>query len=84
MGNATAEAYEKQVAAVGQGNLAAIEVMKSVSGASLKITPDILVSGDGDGGGNVFTAFVAQLLQQNRNGSAPASPNGNGNAPNPS
>ncbi len=83
VGNATAEAYEKQVAAVGQGNLAAIEVMKSVSGASLKITPDILVSGDGDGGGNVFTAFVAQLLQQNRNGSTPASPNGNGNAPNP-
>ena len=84
VGNATAEAYEKQVAAVGQGNLAAIEVMKSVSGASLKITPDILVSGDGDGGGNIFSAFVAQLVQQNRNGSAPAASNGNGNGSNQS
>jgi regulator of protease activity HflC (stomatin/prohibitin superfamily) len=73
VGNATAEAYEKQVAAVGQGNLAAIEVMKSVSGASLKITPDVLVSGDGGGGGNVFSAFIAQLLQQNRNANAATS-----------
>lgn len=79
VGNATAEAYEKQVSAVGQGNLAAIEVMKSVSGASLKITPDVLVSGDNNGGGNVFSAFIAQLLQQNRAANAPA--NGDGSAP---
>ena len=70
VGTATAEAYEKQVAAVGQANLAAIEVMKSVSGASLKITPDVLVSGDGNAGGNVFSAFIAQLLQQNRTANA--------------
>jgi uncharacterized membrane protein YqiK len=78
VGNATAEAYEKQVAAVGQLNLAGIEVTKAIAGAGLKITPDIAVSGDG-GGGSVFSAFIAQLLQANRPGAAPAG--GNGSAP---
>jgi len=69
VGTATAEAYEKQVAAVGQMNLAGIEVTKSIAGAGLKITPDIMVGGggaDGAGGGNVFSAFIAQLLAGNR------------------
>jgi len=76
VGNATAEAYEKQVAAVGQANLAGIEVTKSIAAAGLKITPDITITGGGDGaGGNVFSAFIAQLLQQNRNA------DGNGTGP---
>jgi hypothetical protein len=67
VGQATAEAYDKQVAAVGQMNLAGIEVTKSIAGAGLKITPDILVggAGGGDGSSNVFTAFIAQLLASN-------------------
>ncbi len=67
VGSATAEAYEKQVAAVGQGNLAGIEVAKTIAAAGLKITPDILVAGgNGDGaGGNIFSAFIAQLLASN-------------------
>jgi regulator of protease activity HflC (stomatin/prohibitin superfamily) len=80
VGNATAEAYEKQVAAVGQMNLAGIEVTKAIAGAGLKITPDIAVSGDGGGGGNVFSAFIAQLLQSNRAVTAPA-PATTGSAP---
>jgi regulator of protease activity HflC (stomatin/prohibitin superfamily) len=73
VGSATAEAYEKQVAAVGQGNLAGIEVAKTIAAAGLKITPDILVAGgDGEGaGGNIFSAFIAQLLASNRNTAAP-------------
>jgi regulator of protease activity HflC (stomatin/prohibitin superfamily) len=78
MGTATAEAYQKQVAAVGQLNLSAIEVTKSISEAGLKITPDIMVGGGGDGGGNVFTAFIAQLLGANH-GAVP--PTNGGNAP---
>ncbi len=67
VGAATAEAYEKQVAAVGQLNLAGIEVTKAVAGAGLKITPDIMVGGGGDGtGGSVFSAFIAQLLAGSR------------------
>jgi uncharacterized membrane protein YqiK len=81
IGEATAEAYTKQVAAVGQANLAGIEVTKAVSTAGLKITPDITVGGDGGGGGGVFGAFIAQLLQENRHGGNGASGNGNGAAP---
>lgn len=70
IGSATAEAYEKQVAAVGQQNLAGIEVTKAIAGAGLKITPDITVSGDG-ASGNIFSAFIAQLLAEQRNGAGP-------------
>src|SRR5436309_5447897 len=68
IGTATAEAYNKQVEAVGQLNLAGIEVTKSIAGAGLKITPDIMVGGSDGGGGsaNIFTAFIAQLLSSNR------------------
>ncbi len=66
VGSATAEAYEKQVMAVGQQNLATIEVTKAVAGAGLKITPEIVVSGNDGGGGNLFAAFVAQLLANSR------------------
>ena len=69
VGTATAEAYEKQVAAVGQFNLTGIEVAKAVASAGLKITPDILVSGGGDGSGGIFSAFIAQLLAGKNTGS---------------
>jgi len=78
VGQATAEAYEQQVAAVGQLNLAGIEVTKSIASAGLKITPDIMVAGGGDGGGaNIFSAFIAQLLAGNR--VALSGPNGSQN-----
>jgi len=79
VGAATAEAYEKQVAAVGQGNLAGIEVTKAIAVAGLKITPDIMVGGGADGtGGNVFSAFIAQLLAGNRVAIQPPSGGGPG------
>ncbi|MDO8756859.1 MAG: SPFH domain-containing protein [Elusimicrobiota bacterium] len=67
IGNATAEAYVRQAAAVGQGPLAMIEVMKRVSDGKIKITPDIMVSG-GNGAGNdgasanMLAAFMASLM----------------------
>ena len=67
VGSATAQAYEKQVAAVGQLNLTGIEVAKAIAGAGLKITPDILVAGNGaDGSGSIFSAFIAQLIAGKR------------------
>jgi hypothetical protein len=79
VGKATAEAYEKQVEAVGQMNLAGIEVTKSIAAAGLTITPEILISGDGGGGGtsNVFSAFIAQMLASNQ----PPRRRNNGQAP---
>ena len=64
VGAATADAYEKQVDAVGQANLAGIEVTKAIAGARLRITPDIAVGNDG--GSGIFSAFVAQLVASNR------------------
>ena len=66
IGNATAEAYEKQAAAVGQAPLALIEIMKRVSDGHVKITPDIVVSGgSGDGASNMLAAFMGSLLASN-------------------
>lgn len=65
VGQATAEAYLRQAAAVGQGPLAMIEVMKRVSDGKVKITPDIMVGGghNGDGGNaNMLSAFMASLM----------------------
>lgn len=65
IGQATAEAYAKQAAAVGQAPLALIEIMKKVSDGNVKITPDIMVQGgNGDGGGatNMLSAFMGSLL----------------------
>jgi regulator of protease activity HflC (stomatin/prohibitin superfamily) len=83
-GSATAEAYEKQVEAVGQLNLAGIEVTKAIALAGLKITPDIMVGGGGGEGSNsIFSAFIAQLLAGNRVAIAPPPENGAGNGNRP-
>jgi uncharacterized membrane protein YqiK len=68
VGEATAEAYDKQQEAVGQTNLFGIELIKSISAAGLRITPDIVVGGGGggDGTGNIFAAFLAQMLTSQR------------------
>jgi regulator of protease activity HflC (stomatin/prohibitin superfamily) len=66
IGHATAEAYVRQAAAVGQGPLAMIEVMSRVKDGNIKITPDIMVSGgshNGDGASsNMLAAFMASLM----------------------
>ncbi len=65
IGNATAEAYSRQSAAVGQGPLAMIEVMKRVADGNIKITPDIMVGGGNDGNAgsaNMLSAFMASLM----------------------
>jgi regulator of protease activity HflC (stomatin/prohibitin superfamily) len=66
IGNATAEAYDLQQQAIGQGNLFGIEVAKAIATAGLKITPDIVVGGGNDGGGGIFSAFLAQMLAGGR------------------
>ncbi len=77
IGQATAEAYQKQVAAVGQAPLALIEIMKQVSDGKVKITPDIMVQGgNGDGGGasNMLAAFMGSLLASGGKIAGPGEP----------
>jgi regulator of protease activity HflC (stomatin/prohibitin superfamily) len=63
IGQATAEAYTKQAQALGQQPLSIIEIMKQVSEGKVKITPDIVVSGGGDGASsNVLAAFIASMM----------------------
>lgn len=74
IGNATAEAYDRQQNAIGQSNLFGIEIAKSIAGAGLKITPDIVVGGGGGDSAwsNIFAALLAQMLADGR------TPGGNG------
>lgn len=71
-GEAQAKAYSDQVGALTAQGVTAVEVMKSITGAGLKITPDVLVSGGADGGQNgLVQLLLAQFLRQ---GGIPARP----------
>lgn len=70
IGKATAAAYQQQADALGQQPMSVIEIMKQVAQGKIKITPDILVQGAGDGkdGGSsnsVLAAFIASLMGTN-------------------
>ena len=70
IGKATAQAYEQQAQALGQQPMSVIEVMKQVAHGNVKITPDILVQGSGDGKdagatNSVLAAFIASLMGSN-------------------
>ena len=61
-GKATAEAYQLQNAALGADAVTAIEVTKQIAEGKIKITPDLLVQGDG--GGGLLSTFLAQLVSR--------------------
>ncbi len=64
IGLARAEAYERQVAALGQGATALVNAVDAVSKSSVPFVPNTLVmSGGGDGGG-VLTGLLALLMKQ--------------------
>jgi len=61
IGQATAEAYRKQNAALGQEAITAIEVIKKVAEGNVRITPDILVSGEK---GGLLDVLLAQVVRR--------------------
>ncbi|MFM7206071.1 MAG: SPFH domain-containing protein [Planctomycetaceae bacterium] len=67
-GEAQAKAYRDQVDALTAQGVTTVEVMKAISMAGLKITPDVLVSGGGDGveGGGLVQVLLANLVRQQR------------------
>jgi uncharacterized membrane protein YqiK len=67
-GEAQAKAYRDQVDALTAQGVTTVEVMKAISAAGLKITPDILVGAGGDGpdGGGLVQVLLAQLVRQQR------------------
>ncbi len=72
-GEAQAKAYRDQVSALTAQGVTTVEVMKAISTAGLKITPDILVGGGGEGvdGGGLVQVLLAQLVRQQRSEASP-------------
>jgi uncharacterized membrane protein YqiK len=67
-GEAQAEAYRKQVEALTANGVTMVEVMKSISGAGLKITPDVVVGGGGtgDSSGGLVQLLLANMVREQR------------------
>ncbi len=71
VGLARAEAYQKQVAAIGQGPTAIVNVATVLAEKGIKIMPDILVAGGGGGSMDGAAAVLMRYLQ-NLSGGTPA------------
>lgn len=72
-GEAQAKAYRDQVDALTAQGVTTVEVMKSISSAGLKITPDIQVggfSGSGSDQGGLVQVLLAQMVRQQTDGTA--------------
>lgn len=65
-GEAQAKAYRDQVDALTAQGVTTVEVIKSIAAAGLKITPDIQVSGAGNGTGDnsgLINVLLAQMIK---------------------
>ena len=64
-GDGVAAAYNAQKEAIGQQNVAIIKLIQEIAAGKIQIVPQILVGGgDSSGGGNLFNAWLAQMLSQ--------------------
>ncbi len=64
-GEGVAEAYNAQKSAIGQQNVAIIRLVQEIAAGKIQIVPQILVAGsDKSGGGNLFNAWLAQMMTQ--------------------
>jgi regulator of protease activity HflC (stomatin/prohibitin superfamily) len=64
-GDGVAAAYNAQKEAIGQQNVAIIKLIQEIAAGKIQIVPQILVGGgDTSGGGNLFNAWLAQMLSQ--------------------
>ncbi len=64
VGLARAEAYQKQVAALGQGSTALVNAIDSLVKSSVPFVPNILVAGGGGSGGGVLEGLAAMLMRK--------------------
>lgn len=62
-GNAQATAYREQVAALTAQGVTAVEVMKQITQAGLRITPDVMVSGATGDQGGLVQLLLANLVK---------------------
>jgi len=65
-GDGVAAAYNAQKEAIGQQNVAIIKLIQEIAAGKIQIVPQILVGGgEGSSSGNLFNAWMAQMLSQN-------------------
>lgn len=64
IGKATAEAYNKQVAAMGADNFAKFKVIEEIGKNHTKIIPDILIQGGGDNASPIAGLLGFELLKK--------------------
>jgi hypothetical protein len=63
IGKSTAEAYEKQVKAMGADNFGKLKVTEMIGTNGIKIIPEILISGN-DGNGAINGLLGMEMLKQ--------------------
>jgi uncharacterized membrane protein YqiK len=63
IGNATAEAYKKQVEAMGSDNFSKFKITEEIGKSGIKIIPDILITG-GDGNANPMSGLLGLKLME--------------------
>ena len=64
VGLARAEAYQKQVAALGQGSTALVNAVDSLVKSAVPFVPNILVAGGGGSAGGVLEGLAALLMRK--------------------
>lgn len=63
-GKGIALAYNAQKEALGQQNVAMIKLIQEIATGKVQIVPQVQVSGDQAGGGNLFNAWLAKTMMQ--------------------
>ena len=65
-GDGVAAAYNAQKDAIGQQNVAVIKLIQEIAAGKIQIVPQTLVtSGEGNSGGNLLNAWLAQMVTRN-------------------
>src|SRR3712207_6053233 len=63
MGEAQGVAYHEQVNALGAQGVALVETLKVIGEKNVRITPDVMASGAGDGAGGLGTLLLLNLFR---------------------
>lgn len=64
-GEGIANAYDAQKEAIGQQNVAIIKLIQEIAAGKIQIVPQVLVGGGDGSSGNLFNAWLAQMVSQN-------------------
>jgi uncharacterized membrane protein YqiK len=67
MGEAQGVAYAEQVNALGPQGVVLVEVLKVIGEKNVRITPDVMATGSGDGGGGLGTLLLLNLFRDRLN-----------------